>query len=132
MKTQRKETLFEQITRLAREAKSRGLNGLKGLEFFAVTTRDSEDRNKSSNGGDYDFGYTVAVYNGTPFAAYFWTSADFDYCGRCGSFDREICEFDRTIRAQDVPLLNVGARPSRQQDYKFARLAAGNLFYPIA
>lgn len=56
-------------------------------QFYVIVDRESTNPAMSNDGGDYDFGRTVAVVDGVPVAVREWTSADFDYCPLCGSFD---------------------------------------------
>jgi len=58
------------------------------IEFFVIIDRESENPERSSNGGDYTEGRTVAVETSerTPFAVRYWSSADFDYCPQCGRY----------------------------------------------
>lgn len=72
------------------------------IEFYVVTDRESENTAMSNNGGDYYFGRTIAVEDGTPVAVRYWTSADFDFCPICGSFDSH--------DADDCPCLGAEAR----------------------
>ena len=60
------------------------------MQFYRIIDRESTNPLMSSNGGDYDFGRTVAVQNGQPVAVRFWTSVDFPYCPHSGHFDE--CE----------------------------------------
>lgn len=62
------------------------------IEFYRIVDRKSENSALSNNGGDYDFGRTVAVQDGAPVAVRYWTSADFDYCPICGVFDSHSSE----------------------------------------
>ena len=58
------------------------------MKFYAVYDRFPEDPERSSNGGDYAYGRTIAVNeSGVPCGVRFWTSADFDYCPLCGRFE---------------------------------------------
>ena len=59
-------------------------------QFYRIIDRESTNPAMSSNGGDYDFGRTVAVQDGQPVAVRYWTSADFPYCPHSGRFDE--CE----------------------------------------
>lgn len=64
-------------------------------QFYSITDRKSTNPTMSHDGGDYDFGRTIAVEDGVPVAVRFWTSADaFDFCPHSGSFNRcdERCE----------------------------------------
>ena len=57
------------------------------VQFFSIVDRESTNPAMSTNGGDYDFGRTVAVVDGQPVAVRFWTSADFPFCPHSGRFD---------------------------------------------
>lgn len=65
-----------------------------------VIDRESTDWTKSSNGGDYEMGHILLVEKSTKriIGGRWWTSADFDYCAACGSFQQysdhyESCEW---------------------------------------
>lgn len=64
------------------------------VQFYHVVDRMSSNPAMSANGGDYDFGRTVAVRDGKPVGVRFWTSADFEFCPHSGTFNRcdERCE----------------------------------------
>ena len=60
------------------------------VQFYTIADRESTNPAMNSNGGDYDFGRTVAVVDGQPVAVRYWTSADFPYCPHSGRFNE--CE----------------------------------------
>ena len=67
---------------------------MSNIKFVRIVDRESTNPAMSNNGGDYDFGRTVAIQNGKPVGVRYWTSADFDFCPHSGHFDRctERCE----------------------------------------
>lgn len=67
------------------------------FKFYSIVDRASEHPELNANGGDYDFGRTIAVDDGTPTGVRYWTSADFDFCPHRGTFDRceENCDYRR-------------------------------------
>ena len=56
------------------------------VRFMVVIDRESVDSRMNANGGDYDFGRTVAIQDGQPVAVRFWASSDFQYCPHEGRF----------------------------------------------
>jgi hypothetical protein len=77
------------------------------IKFYEITDaepRDPEGR-FSTNGGDYWFGRTVAVKDGTPVAVRYWTSAEFQYCPHSGGFyecDHDDCYEPGPMRPEDI------------------------------
>jgi len=64
---------------------------MDAIRFFVVTDRESERPELSNNGGDYDEGRTVAVYNGEPVAVRYWSSWDGGFCNLCGRYEPFEC-----------------------------------------
>lgn len=62
------------------------------MKFYRIVDREPIDPRHSSDGGDYQYGRTVAVEDGSPVAVRYWTSADFPYCPLCGRFDSHSVE----------------------------------------
>lgn len=56
------------------------------IRFVVVTDREAHDQLMSFDGGDYNLWRIVAVENDTPIASLWRSSADFDFCGKCGMF----------------------------------------------
>lgn len=57
-----------------------------GLSFVVHVDRIPENPEMSSNGGDYENGRTIAMWNGYILAARFWTSWDGGCCRGCGRY----------------------------------------------
>jgi hypothetical protein len=87
------------------------------VNFFRIVDRESTNPIMSNNGGDYDFGRTVAVRDGVPVAVRYWTSADFDYCPHSGTFNR--CE-ERNGCGEPAPM-----HPSDVEGWQSGELLAG-------
>lgn len=59
---------------------------MSNILFVRIVDRESQSTTRN-NGGDYDFGRTVAVRGREAVGVRYWTSADFAYCPNCGCFD---------------------------------------------
>lgn len=87
---------------------------MKFKKLVSVTTRESTDPRFSSNGGDYSFGYTIAVDNyGRIVGGYHWCSHDWGCCEGCGAnlwnddnIDHSECKFSLSkqdsVKIEDI------------------------------
>ena len=90
---------------------------MSNVQFYCVVDRESTNPQMSNNGGDYDFGRTIAVRDGVPVAVRYWTSADFEYCPHSGVFNR--CE-ERNGCGDPAPM-----QPADIEGWEAGELLAG-------
>lgn len=74
---------------------------MSNIKFFRVVDREPEDWSKSSNGGDYEEGRTIAVQDGNPIAVRFWSSWDGGFCHLCGRYEPFECNCNNVAQATD-------------------------------
>lgn len=82
----------------AEEDSSQGIANIRRIVVYEV-----HDGVKSSNGGEYSYGYTLLPVGGK-WRKKYWGGGDFSVCPKCGqhSCDGDICEYeymaDREVR----------------------------------
>ena len=62
--------------------------------MYTISDYTSYEEGKSRNGGGYAFFEEFEICDGKPVNGRHWTTAEFDYCQNCGTFERDMREHE--------------------------------------